>query len=404
MAIRIAIVGCGPAGLATAALLHDADFNVCLFERFDQPRPVGSGLVLQPTGLAVLQRLGLRDSAEALGQKIDAMHGRTAPAGKVVLDIRYSAVSDDLYGVAIHRASLFGVLYDAVQQRGIALRTASDIGALEHSDGAVRLIDGDGAPLAGRFDLIVDASGAGSQLTRYAQRPATSRPLQYGALWATLATAGSEFVAPRLEQRYIAAHVMAGVLPCGRLPGSDDAPLATYFWSIKNADYEAFQRAGLNAWRDRALQVWPQTEPLLAQIQAPEQLIHARYRHHTLLPPIGQSIVFIGDAAHSTSPQLGQGANMALLDALALATALQRESDLARALRRYCAIRRRHVRFYQLASLALTPFYQSDGKLLPALRDLLFAPASRLPGSAGLVTRLGAGLLLDPLAAVSAHR
>ena len=48
----------------------------------------------------------------------------------------------------------------------------------------------------------------------------------------------------------------------------------------------------------------------------------ARYAHHTLQVPAGDGIAFIGDSAHSTSPQLGQGANMALLDAAALAVAL----------------------------------------------------------------------------------
>lgn len=63
----IAITGCGPAGLSAALLLHDAGYTVKLFEQFEQPGPVGSGLMLQPTGLAVLQQLGLRDRCERLG-------------------------------------------------------------------------------------------------------------------------------------------------------------------------------------------------------------------------------------------------------------------------------------------------------------------------------------------------
>jgi 2-polyprenyl-6-methoxyphenol hydroxylase-like FAD-dependent oxidoreductase len=399
---QLAIVGAGPAGLAAAVLLHDAGFGVTLFERFEQAGPVGSGLVLQPTGLAVLQQMQLRASIEALGHRIDAMHGRIAPAGRTVLDIRYSAVSDSLYGVAIHRASLFSVLFSAVQARGIEMRTDHCIDSIEHrADGKVSLINGNGAQLTDSFDLIIDASGAGSRLKRHALTPAIARPLEYGALWATVGTRDTPFTGHRLEQRYTAARIMAGVLPCGVMPESDDRqsrPLATYFWSMRNSDYAAFQRAGLAAFCDQALAVWPQTEPLLAQIDSIDQLVHARYVHHTLLPPMGKSIAFIGDAAHSTSPQLGQGANMALLDALALTAALQTKSDLHQALLRYCAIRRRHVRFYQLASLALTPFYQSDSVIMPAIRDLLFGPASRMPGGAGLVTWLGAGLWFNPLA------
>ncbi len=400
MALQLAIVGAGPAGLSAAILLHDAGFDVTLFERFVKAGPVGSGLVLQPTGLAVLHQMGLRDQIETLGHRIDAMHGRIAPAGKSVLDIRYRAVSDSLYGVAIHRASLFSVLFDAVQSRGLGIHTATSIDRIEHrSDSTVCLIDTDSKRLAGTFDLVIDASGAGSRLTRHALKPAQARALEYGALWATVSTEGTPFNHHRLEQRYQAARVMAGVLPCGRLP--QDTPTqsrATYFWSIRNADHAGFVQAGLDAWREQASAVWPETEVLLDQIQSPEQLVHARYVHHTLMPPMGKSIVFIGDSAHSTSPQLGQGANMALLDAQALVAALQRESNLMQAAGTYCRLRRRHVRFYQMASLGLTPFYQSDGAVLPALRDLLFGPVSRLPGSAAMVTRLGAGLLFSPRA------
>jgi hypothetical protein len=57
-------------------------------------------------------------------------------------------------------------------------------------------------------------------------------------------------------------------------------------------------------------------------------------------------------------------------------------SDSARAssLDAYARLRRWHVRFYQAMSAVFTPFYQSDGGLRPVLRDIAFAPVSRLPG------------------------
>ena len=70
--LDIAIAGAGPAGLATALYLDRFGHRVTLFERFEQPKPIGSGLILQPTGLAVLDDLGLHGEIAALGQPLDA--------------------------------------------------------------------------------------------------------------------------------------------------------------------------------------------------------------------------------------------------------------------------------------------------------------------------------------------
>ena len=57
--MRVAVVGCGTGGPAAALLLNAAGHDVEIFERFNTPSPIGAGLLLQPTGQAVLARLGL---------------------------------------------------------------------------------------------------------------------------------------------------------------------------------------------------------------------------------------------------------------------------------------------------------------------------------------------------------
>ncbi|MFX7784461.1 oxidoreductase, partial [Acinetobacter baumannii] len=87
--------------------------RVTLLERFVTAAPVGSGLILQPTGLTVLEDLGLFSRIAALGQRIDRLYGADARSGKTVLDVRYDAVRGGRYGIAVHRAALFGVLQEA---------------------------------------------------------------------------------------------------------------------------------------------------------------------------------------------------------------------------------------------------------------------------------------------------
>ncbi|BBD38668.1 truncated glutamate synthase [Aminobacter sp. Y103A] len=57
--LHIAIAGAGPAGLAAALYLKRDGHRVTVYDRFVEPKPLGSGLILQPTGLSVLADLGL---------------------------------------------------------------------------------------------------------------------------------------------------------------------------------------------------------------------------------------------------------------------------------------------------------------------------------------------------------
>ena len=122
--LAIAIAGCGPAGLAAALLLDAQGHRVTIFDQFDQPGPVGSGLMIQPSGLAVLDRMGLAGEVLRRGARIDALVGIEAlgeASGRRVLDASYARLGiADACGIGIHRASLFGVLMDLTGVRSSA--------------------------------------------------------------------------------------------------------------------------------------------------------------------------------------------------------------------------------------------------------------------------------------------
>jgi 2-polyprenyl-6-methoxyphenol hydroxylase-like FAD-dependent oxidoreductase len=198
-----------------------------------------------------------------------------------------------------------------------------------------------------------------------------------------------------LEQRYMKASTMIGVLPIGRRR-EDRYEEAAFFWSLRTGDYEAWRSTGLDAWKERVTRLWPETARLLETIRDVGDMTPARYCHHMLSRPYAERLVAIGDAFHAASPQLGQGANMALLDAQALQLALRSTSDLQDALRDYAAARRRQMIYYQALSWGFTPFYQSDSRVLPPLRDYVIAPATRLPLLRWLVAASVAGLVLAP--------
>jgi 2-polyprenyl-6-methoxyphenol hydroxylase-like FAD-dependent oxidoreductase len=386
--LDIAIVGCGPSGMAAALFLCEAGHRVRIFERFPEPRPVGAGLLLQPTGLAVLERLGLRARIEAEGARIERLDGRTHPNGRRILDASYATLGPGLYGIGIHRASLFSTLYDAVWAAGIEIVPATAIAAIEATSGnRAALRDGTGRR-HGPFDLTVDAAGAQSRLMR---NGSSARPFAYGALWTILPLGAHNFDPAALAQRYVAARRMVGVMPVGRAPGRDGAH-AAFFWSLRMAELDAWHRRGLNPWKAEIATLWPEAGSLAAGIADATAMTPAFYVHFTASRPAGPGSAAIGDAAHSTSPQLGQGANMGLLDAAALADAIAANADMNAALAAYCSRRRRHVRFYQRASWWLTPLFQSDSRLAATARDLAFPIGNRIPWVRRETVRALAGL------------
>src|SRR5690349_20559526 len=102
----IAVAGCGIAGLACAALLAREGERVIVHDRMERPEPLGSGLILQPVGLAVLDEIDAGAGLRALGAPIRRLFGRAQPSGRVVLDVRYRELGPAIEGVAVHRGAL----------------------------------------------------------------------------------------------------------------------------------------------------------------------------------------------------------------------------------------------------------------------------------------------------------
>ncbi len=114
----------------------------------------------------------------------------------------------------------------------------------------------------------------------------------------------------------------------------------------------------------------------------------AVYRDVRLARWHADGLAVVGDAGHAMSPQLGQGANLALMDAAALADA---PSPAA-----YSRARRAHLRYYTLASWALNAVFQHDRRAMAWPRDRLIRPASRIPPLRALMTATLAGRVAAP--------
>ena len=382
----IAIVGAGIGGLAAASLLARDGHKVAVLERFTKAAPVGSGLVIQPVTHGVLARTGALDAVLGHGRPIFRMEGKEVENGRTVLAVDYGRPAGDTYGLGIQRSALFDALYTAANAAGADVETGSEVAAAEN--GILTFADGSRSK---PYDLVIDASGAGSRISGL-----KSTDLPFAALWGTVIWPEADWPASMLVQRYRRADRMVGVMPSGTRPG-EAAETATIFWSLQASGYETWKTNGLEAWKSEVAALWPNAMIFFDQIKSPDDMTLARYSHGTLRFPARDRLAIIGDAAHRASPQLGQGANMALLDAMALTLAL-RQHPVDEALRVYVMSRRWHVRLYQGLSAMFTPQYQSASRVLPVLRDRVLAPVSQTRPLPGILSRLVCGTLIPPMA------
>lgn len=188
----------------------------------------------------------------------------------------------------------------------------------------------------------------------------------------------------------MAARKMVGLLPVGGRPG-DLTRRLSFFWSVQSGAFSDWERRGLAAWLEELHTLWPDAGEVFSAIADPAQLARARYRDTVMHRWHRGRVVLVGDCAHAMSPQLGQGVNMALMGAEALAGALRTAPSTESALVAYQRERRAHVWIYQFWSRWLTPLFQSDYDTIAKLRDAAFLPLGRMPGGRGQMLRVLTG-------------
>ncbi|WP_242164417.1 NAD(P)/FAD-dependent oxidoreductase [Lysobacter sp. M15] len=380
--LRIAIVGYGTGGQACALLLSGDGHEVTVFERAAALGPVGAGFLLQPVGLSVLWEMGLLAPVLAHGAVITRLYGETG-AGRPVMDMRYADLDPRYFGLGLQRGALFGLL-DAAWQSGRQIHCGSAIVNVDAQAGT--LTDEHGIRHAG-YDLVIVADGAASRLRGQVVPARLDRPYAWGAQWCLVEQGAWPWPA-ELQQRYVGARRMAGMLPVGTRPG-DPVPRLSFFWSLPVSALDG--DASARQWRGELETLWPDAAARLHTTNIPNGLAMARYRDAVHARWSRGRAVLLGDAAHAMSPQLGQGVNMALLDARALRDALRTHQAVPAALAAYERERRAHVGIYHFWSRWLTPLFQSEHDRIAALRDRVFHPLSRVPGGRGQMLRVLSG-------------
>lgn len=381
---RVAIIGAGTAGLSAATLLARQGHAITIIERARQLTTVGAGIMLQPSGIGVLRELGCLEHMQQYGHRIDALYGWIR-SGRAIMQVKYAHLDpgEVLFGMGVHRTSLCHVLDTALSSVPHQRWFGCEVNRIEDSGSeAIINFTRDGHAHREVFDAILVANGSASHL-RPPALVRLDRQYPWGAMWLIrpLTNDLSSLDKPYLQQRYDGSSIMLGALPTGYVPGNPGAPMVSVFWSLPISDMPRWQSEDfdLASWKHRVLELWPELSSLIANIRSHGELLPATYRDVIMSRWGTGRIGVIGDAAHAMSPQLGQGANMALLDATAIARAVAGSQDWENVWTQFHSARSGSIRFYQGMSRLLTPMFQSNIPGAGFLRDVAFPLAHLIP-------------------------
>ncbi len=366
--MKIAIIGSGSAGTSAGLYLNRSGHEVQIFEREESPKPVGSGIMLQPTGLKSLADFGLDKRALTLGCKINGIDGETIEGWKI-LDLDFLK-KDKYFGLGIYRGALYQLMLDAVIEKGIEVTFGAEIVSLrENKNNTTTLVSKDERQYTD-FDLVVCANGARSLFRKHYKLADVDRAQGFGALWTKIPYDNALFK-NKIHQYYQGTDKMLGFMPMGKFEENSEE-YVNFFWSISVPEIEKWKKSEFSKWKDEVIAFAPKHEAIISKIESREQIMVAPYLDVVLKPSYSGNVVFIGDAAHPMSPQLAQGAGFAMLDARMLSECLQAyPRNLGVALAEYHKTRSKQVYFYQKVSRLITPYFQSVDKST-WFRDRLF--------------------------------
>lgn len=303
------IAGAGIAGLTAAVSLRLAGWRVRVVERAEEIKPVGAGILLQANGLLALDALGLGKSARQNGASIHQLSLRRA-RGEVLHRLDFGLVLPErLCPVSIHRAELHGLLLASCRRLGADVNLGHTVIEVDGDRRRPALVCATSAGerrLEG--DLVIGADGVRSTVRELGGFQVGLDPVVEGSVQGVVPAS----VDPSSHGEYLEASEAYGMLPLA-------AGRTFWFWGGAGELVRDLEGSTFADWRDHVSARFPHARSLLkyyADWDGLPRLLHQSLRCESW--SVGR-VVLIGDAAHAMSPNLGQGANTALCDALALA-------------------------------------------------------------------------------------
>ena len=340
--LAILVVGGGIGGLTSAIALRQRGFAVVVIEKDPTWSVYGVGIIQQGNVLRACDALGILESYIDAGVGFDAVEVYAPDGTKLARVPSPRLLEAHPANLGIGRPALQKVLSDAAISAGAEVRLGVTAEAIDDDENAVHVRFSDGSE--GSYGLVIGADGVHSQ-TRATIFPEAERPQFTGqAVW--------RYNLPRPAD-LDAMHVYNGPIGVGLVPISREV-MYMYATTPEPGNPRHPTRGLAAQMRERVANSAPEIRELTKQITDDDAVV---YRPLEALLVEGAwhkgRVVLLGDAVHTATPHLGQGAGLAIEDSLVLAEELATHDTVGEALTAYRKRRFERCAYIVRASLAI---------------------------------------------------
>lgn len=360
---KVIIIGAGIGGLCTAIALQKLGYEVNVYEKFEEVKKLGAGILLQPNTIKALRKIGIAEEVNSKGFLLNALEVKLANGDKMGdLSVQKQIEATGEGTRSFHRAELHEVLLSLLQEGTVHLR--KECKQIEQTDKGVKVLFKDLTVIEG--DVLVGADGIHSIVRDTVTSIAKMRYAGY-TCWRSVVEVPQEVMD---ELNGTVYESWGKGVRFGTVPLSNNR---VYWFACKNAleNDEKMKEVG----KKELLAIFGNFHEPVKQVLELTQDDQILWNDIIDIKPLKRfhfgKVILLGDAAHAMTPNMGQGAGQSIEDAAVLMACLEQQKDVEKAFETYSTKRVKRTTMIVNQSELIGKVGQWENGLLTGLRNFV---------------------------------